>query len=335
MKKWIYIGVSSVLAFFSGIGFSVLMVTPQIKSSAAWRIVYGRGMMIGGILFLVMLLLGYLILGSSKEEENSIHSGDSSFKQLLEDMKSTIVKARESEDVRHSFMDYLKSMWVDESAKPFVERALKEIIEEFPQESWLFAIYGELLMSDGRWTDAEVMIKRAWEVSPTDEYVRQVVKQWIEARSEKDPFRVSEMVRRLREVYPEGWLYLLEAEHMMKIGRRGHIEEVLLEAYKMSTDDMALFEIMSAYLGYLASEGRDVQMFSFFERLKQVGSKPVLYAIEAKLSILVGDYERAIQAFNHLKEEGASSELIDAVLSDIMSSARKDSRDDIIEKLFE
>jgi len=333
LNKWVYVGLSSILSFFAGIGIVFLLAMGRAAAKApAVRALYNNGFILGVLLFLIMFALGFLL----KEGESKSDSEEEiSFKDLVMELRETIRKASHSHDVRHTFTDYLKSMWVDESSKLMVERALKEVLDEFHDEAWLFALYAELLMSDGRWADAEVMIKRAWAAAPTDEYVRQVVREWIDARSEKDPFRVSEMVRKLREVYPEGWLYLLEAEHMMRIGRTGNIEEILVEAYKLSDDNMALLEIISAYLGYLASEGREPQMFAFFEKLRNAADKPLIYAIEAKLSVLARDYERAVDAVRKLKESGVSPEIVDAVIADIMNGARSDGREDILAKLFE
>ena len=332
MNRRVYVVLSSILSFFSGVGLVFLLAMGKATAKApAIRALYNRGFILGVVLFVVMLALGLLI----KDGEKALTKEEVSFNDLVKELRETISKASHSPDIRHTFADYLKSMWVDESTKLLVERALKEVIDEFHDEAWLFALYAELLMSDGRWADAEVMIKRAWAAAPTDEYVRQVVRQWIDARSEKDPFRVSEMVRKLREVYPEGWLYILEAEHMMKIGRTGNIEDILVEAYKLSDEDISLLEVISAYLGYLASEGREPQMFAFFEKLRKVGEKPIIYAVEAKLSVLAGDYDRAVEAVRKLKDSGASSEIVDAVIADIMNGARSDGREDILSKLFE
>jgi len=334
LKKWIYVALSGILAIFAGIGLVFVFIASRlINRVPVVKGLYIQGFMLGIFLMLLIVALSFLLLPSDTTGRGKL-AEEISFDELVQEMRQAIEKASHNEDIRHSFTDYLKSLWVDSSTKLVMERALKEVTKEFHDQPWLFALYAELLMSDGRWADAEVMIKRAWELAPTDEYVRQIVKQWIAARSEKDSFRVSEMVRKLREVYPEGWLYLIEAEHMMKIGRTGKIEDVLIEAYRLSDEDMALLEVISAYLGYLSSEGREAQAYAFFERLKNSADRPLIYAIEAKLAVLVGDYDRALAALEKLKASDISPEVVQVVISDIMSSARSDGREDVLDKLF-
>ncbi len=332
LNKWVYVVISAVLSFLAGIGIMFLMyMKVVVHRIPASMFLYRQGFIVGVVLSTIMIILGFFLKGNETDENDT----ETSFTELINELRQTIRKASESPEVRHSFTDYLKSMWVDDSTKVMVERALKDVIEEFKDQPWLLALYAELLMSDGRWADAEVMIKRAWAANPKDEYVRQIVRQWINARTSKDPFRVSEMVRALREVYPEGWLYLLEAEHMLRIGRTGRIEDVILEAYRLSDDDMKLLEVISAYMGYLAADGQKDRLLSFFEKLKSASSRPLIYAIEAKMAALIGDYDRAVGAIKKLRESGLSPELINSVVSDVMNSARADGKDDIVEKLFE
>jgi len=253
-------------------------------------------------------------------------------KELAREMRETVRRAK-SKELQEGFKEYLQNLWVS-SDKLNAERALRMILEEFDDQAWLYAIYAELLMSDSRWSDAEVMIKKAWQLDPSNEYVREMVKQWIEARSEKDPFRVSEIVRKLREVKPEGWLFAVEAEHLMKIGRYGHIEEVLLEAYDKHDDATQVLEIVSSYLGYLASEKREQQMFQFFQKLQQRGEKPILKAIEIKLAILIDDLDRAVEGLHEIREMDIDQEIINMLTENIMEAAGQKNRQDIIEKVF-
>ena len=332
LNKWVYVVISAVLSFLAGIGIMFFIYMKEVvRRVPASMFLYRRGFIIGIVLAIFMIILGFSLKGYETEEDET----ETSFTELINELRQTIKRASESPEVRHSFTDYLKSMWVDDSTKVMVERALKEVIEEFKDQPWLLALYAELLMGDGRWADAEVMIKRAWSADPKDEYVRQIVRQWINARTSKDPFRVSELVRALREVYPEGWLYLLEAEHMLRIGRTGRIEDVILEAYRLSDDDIKLLEVISAYMGYLAADGEEERLLSFFERLKSASSRSLIYAVEAKMAALMGDYDRAVSAIKKLRESDLPSELVNSVVSDIMNSARADGKDDIVEKLFE
>ncbi len=311
---------------FAAFGLIYLLVAPGIVLKRPLLLIAA---------FLLAAVWAVVLWVISRRQERTVESSPAlrSFEELKSELKQTIDAARESSGVRKKLVDYVRSMWADEEARVKLEKALSEILAEDPVP-WLMAVYAELLMGDGRWTDAEVYLINAYKQAPSSEEVRDLIFQWVQARGDVDPFRVTEMMRRLAGISPQPWIYAIWISHLLKMKKPDKAAEVLLKAVEDGVKlSVRLADAISALFAYLIAEGVPHKLEELIMRIED---KDTVFAkfMMIKSAMLMGRDDEAVDLMIEAKDV-LPPDVFDALSAELLQSLRARGREDLIAQYFE
>lgn len=311
---------------FAAFGLIYLLVAPKV-------VIDRPVLLIAAFLLAAIWAVVLWIVSRRQEVSGETSYSIRSFEEMKSELRQTVETAQKSPGVRKKLIEYVRSMWADEEARLKLEKALSEILAEEPIP-WLTALYAELLMGDGRWTDAEVYLIKAYSQDPSSDEVKDLIFQWVEARGDVDPFRVTEMMRRLAGISPQPWIYAIWMSHLLKMKKPDKAAEVLLKAIDSGVSlSGRLADAISALFAYLIAEGSADKVEQL---VMQVGEKAPVFAkfMAVKSAMLMGRDDEAVDLMLEAMDV-LPPDVFDALSAELLQSLRSRGREDLIARYFE